>query len=119
MADVNELLGERQKATEWFIQLLSVVPSDTGVLRRMGQLCDAAGDKSQAFHYFSESHRYDPNNVDVLEWLGMYYFESQLVEKVARASIPMRHVPSSIWTGGHYHEHRCKKKRFYVFIFFK
>ena len=83
MADVNELFGERQKAMEWFIQLLSLVPNDAGVLRRLGQLCDADGDQSQAFHYFSDSHRYDPNNIAVIEWLGKYYIESHLVEKVA------------------------------------
>jgi len=57
---VSELVGERQKAVEWFVQLLSVVPTDAGVLRRLGQLHDADGDKAQALHYFSDSHRYDP-----------------------------------------------------------
>ena len=83
LADVSELLGEREKAAEWFIQLLSVVPTDAGVLRRLGQLCDADGDQAQAFHYFSDSYRYDPYNVAVIEWLGKYYVESQLAEKVA------------------------------------
>ena len=82
MADVNELLGERQKAMEWFIQLLNVVPTDAGVLRRLGQLCDADGDQAQAFHYFSDSHRYCPNDVAVTGWLGNYYIDSQLLEKV-------------------------------------
>ena len=82
MADVNELLGERESAVEWFIQLLSVVPTDAGVLRRLAQLYDAVGDHAQAFHYFSDSHRYDPNHVAVIQWLGKYYIESQLVEKV-------------------------------------
>ena len=80
---MNELIGQRQKAMEWFIQLLSVVPSDAAVLRRLGQLCEADGDLSQAFHYFSDSHRYDPNNIAVLEWLGKFFIESQLAEKVA------------------------------------
>ena len=75
-------MGARQKAIEWFIQLLSVVPSDAGVLRRLGQLCDADGDQTQALHYFADSHRYDPNNVAVIEWLGKYYIESQMAEKV-------------------------------------
>jgi len=82
LADVNELLEERHKAMEWFIQLLSVVPTDAGVLRRLGQLCDAGGDQTQALHYFSDAHRYDPNNVTVVEWLGRYYIECQLAEKV-------------------------------------
>jgi len=82
LADVNDQLGERQKAIEWFIQLLSVVPTDAGVLRRLGHLCDADGDPGQAFHYYTDSHRYDPNNIAVIEWLGKYYIESQLAEKV-------------------------------------
>ena len=69
-------------AVEWFIQLLSMVPTDAGVLRRIAQLFDAVGDQAQAFHYFSDSHRYDPNHVVVIEWLGKYYIESQRVEKV-------------------------------------
>ena len=79
---MSELVGERQKAVEWFVQLLSVVPTDAGVLSRLGQLHDADGDKAQALHYFSDSHRYDPKNIAVLEWLGKCYIESQLVEKV-------------------------------------
>ena len=78
-----ESLGQRQRAAEWFIQLLGVVPTDAAVLRRLGQLCEADGDQSQAFHYFTDSHRYDPNNIIVNDWLGKYYMESQLVEKVA------------------------------------
>jgi len=83
LADVSELLGERDKAADWFIQLLSVVPTDAGVLRRLGQLCDADGSSAQAFHYFADSHRYDPNNIVVNDWLGRYYLESQLAEKVS------------------------------------
>ena len=88
LADVCELVGDRQKAAEWFIQLLSVVPSDAGVLMRLGQLCDADGDQAQAFHYFTDSHRYDPNNIVVIHWLGRYYIESQLAEKVPTATDP-------------------------------
>ena len=84
LADVCELVGERQKAAEWFVQLLSVVPRDAGVLRRLGQLYDADGDVNQALHYFLDSHRQDPSNVAVVEWLGNYYIESQLVETVNR-----------------------------------
>ena len=84
LADVCELVGERQKAAEWFVQLLSVVPGDAGVLRRLGQLYDADGDVNQALHYFLDSHRQDPSNVAVVEWLGNYYIESQLVETVNR-----------------------------------
>ena len=44
-------MGEPAQATEWFLQLLGVVPTDATILQRMGEMCDAEGDKSQAFQY--------------------------------------------------------------------
>ena len=44
-------MGESAQATEWFLQLLGVVPTDAAILQRMGEMCDAEGDKSQAFQY--------------------------------------------------------------------
>ena len=44
-------MGESAQATEWFLQLLGVVPTDASILQRMGEMCDAEGDKSQAFQY--------------------------------------------------------------------
>ena len=50
-------MGESAQATEWFLQLLGVVPTDASILQRMGEMCDAEGDKSQAFQY-----HYDVSN---------------------------------------------------------
>ena len=44
-------MDESAQATEWFLQLLGVVPTDASILQRMGEMCDAEGDKSQAFQY--------------------------------------------------------------------
>jgi len=86
LADLSELVGDSHQAAEWFIQLLGVVPTDAGVLRRLGWLCGQDGDTAQAFHYFTDSHRCDPNNLAVNVWLGRYYIESQLAEKVQQNS---------------------------------
>ena len=36
------------------MQLVSLVPTDPGVLQRMGELYDAEDDRSQAFQYYYE-----------------------------------------------------------------
>jgi intraflagellar transport protein 88 len=41
-------------------------------------------DKPQAFHYYSESHRFLPSNLKVLSWLGAYYVESELYEQAIK-----------------------------------
>lgn len=46
--------GNLQQAMEWFNVLISVVPTDPGVLARMGDMFVRDGDKSQAFQYYSE-----------------------------------------------------------------
>ena len=37
-----------------FKQLISLVPSDPGVLAKLGELYDAENDRSQAYHYYYE-----------------------------------------------------------------
>lgn len=82
VADLHAVIGCPSKALEWFVQLIGLVPTDAGVLRRLGELYEAEGDHAQAFHYFNDSYRHDPNNVRVVEWLGKYYVETQYLEKV-------------------------------------
>lgn len=47
----HDYMGESAQSTEWFLQLLGIVPTDACILKRMGEMCDAEGDKSQAFQY--------------------------------------------------------------------
>lgn len=91
------------------MQVISVTPTDPHVLAKLGELHDSEGDKSQAFQYYYEvwpqlniflsvdwviwqvlmllgyvavqSFRYFPSNIDVIEWLGAYYIETQFCEK--------------------------------------
>uniref|UniRef100_A0A3Q3XBH9 Uncharacterized protein n=1 Tax=Mola mola TaxID=94237 RepID=A0A3Q3XBH9_MOLML len=75
------LLEDPQQAIEWLMQVISVTPTDPQALAKLGELYDNEGDKSQAFQYYYESFRYFPSNIDVIEWLGAYYIETQFCEK--------------------------------------
>ncbi|KAE8299755.1 Intraflagellar transport protein 88-like protein [Larimichthys crocea] len=75
------LLEDPQQAIEWLMQVISVTPTDPQVLAKLGELYDGEGDKSQAFQHYYESFRYYPSNIDVIEWLGAYYIETQFCEK--------------------------------------
>ncbi|KAJ3390058.1 Intraflagellar transport protein 88 [Entophlyctis sp. JEL0112] len=72
--------GNLQQAMEWYNILISVVPTDPGVLARLGDMFVKDGDKSQAFQYFSESYRYFPSSLDVIAWLGAYYVDCEVYE---------------------------------------
>lgn len=48
----HDQLEDTAQATEWFMQLIGVAPTDTSVLARTGEIYDSEGDKSQAFQYY-------------------------------------------------------------------
>ncbi|OXB57385.1 hypothetical protein ASZ78_011020 [Callipepla squamata] len=84
IADIKlsyEIMEDPNQAIEWLMQLISVVPTDPHVLSELGKLYDSEGDKSQAFHYYYESYRYFPSNIEVIEWLGAYCIDTQFCEK--------------------------------------
>ncbi|KAG8524695.1 Intraflagellar transport protein 88, partial [Galemys pyrenaicus] len=78
---IYELMEDPNQAIEWLMQLISVVPTDSRALSKLGELYDSEGDKSQAFQYYYESYRYFPSNILVIEWLGAYYIDTQFCEK--------------------------------------
>ncbi|XP_056283557.1 intraflagellar transport protein 88 homolog [Pseudoliparis swirei] len=77
----REMCDDPQQAIEWLLQVLSVTHTDPRALAKLGELYDGEGDKSQAFQYYYESFRYFPSNIEVIEWLGAYYIETQFCEK--------------------------------------
>uniref|UniRef100_A0A673BGR6 Intraflagellar transport protein 88 homolog n=1 Tax=Sphaeramia orbicularis TaxID=375764 RepID=A0A673BGR6_9TELE len=81
LGHLYELLEDPQQAIEWLMQVISVTPTDPQALAKLGELHDGEGDKSQAFQYYYDSFRYFPSNIDVIEWLGAYYIETQFCEK--------------------------------------
>jgi intraflagellar transport protein 88 len=87
LGDIHEKLGNHAKAHEWF-SLLVTSPkgrsTDPGVLARLANLFNKAGDETQAFHYHLESYRYWPVDMNVITWLGIYYVKQEMYE----AAIP-------------------------------
>merc|ERR1719262_1304507 len=87
LGDIHEKLGNHAKAHEWF-SLLVTSPkgraTDPGVLARLANLFNKAGDETQAFHYHLESYRYWPVDMNVITWLGIYYVKQEVYE----AAIP-------------------------------
>lgn len=47
-------MEDPNQAIEWLMQLISVVPTDSRALSKLGELYDSEGDKSQAFQYYYE-----------------------------------------------------------------
>ncbi|XP_044763859.1 intraflagellar transport protein 88 homolog [Coccinella septempunctata] len=80
-AHVLDLMQDAEAAADTYQQLLGLVPADAEALQKLGELYDREGDKQQAYHYHLESFRYFPANLSVIEWLGSYYIEMQVVEK--------------------------------------
>ena len=52
------MLEDTPQATEWFMQLIGIVPTDPAILARLGELYDNEGDKSQAYQYHYEVRFY-------------------------------------------------------------
>lgn len=87
LGDIHEKLGNHEKAHEWFSLLVTSPkgrPTDPGVLARLANLFNKAGDETQAFHYHLESYRYWPVDMNVITWLGIYYVKQEMYE----AAIP-------------------------------
>jgi len=95
LGDIHEKLGNHAKAQEWF-SLLVTSPkgraTDPGVLARLANLFNKAGDETQAFHYHLESYRYWPVDMNVITWLGIYYVKQEMYE----AAIPFFSQASQI-----------------------
>ncbi|CAH1961917.1 unnamed protein product [Acanthoscelides obtectus] len=80
-ADTLALLGDGDAAVDAFHRLLGLTSSDAAALKKLGELCDRLGDRRQAHHWHSESFRFYPADLSVIDWLGSYYIEMQVVEK--------------------------------------
>ncbi|CAK0873483.1 unnamed protein product [Prorocentrum cordatum] len=75
LGDIHEKLGNTGRAHEWFSLLVTSPkgrPTDPGVLARLANLFNKAGDETQAFHYHLESYRFWPVDMNVITWLGIY-----------------------------------------------
>ena len=80
---LHEARGQLDVALKWYNILVTRVPSDPGVLLRMGQICNRTDDEAQAFHFHLESYRHYPVSLDVISWLGVWRGRRAALEETA------------------------------------
>lgn len=91
IANLNELMGNPKAALRWYQILLTKLaghtnmkgPTDPNILARMGAICNREEDDHQALHYYSESYKHYPVNLETISWLGIYYVRNELYEKAS------------------------------------
>lgn len=81
IGDVYEKLGDVSAALEWYHQLLGIVQTDAGILKKVGELYELKRERQQSFHYHLESYRLHPSNFSVINWIGSHFIELQIAEK--------------------------------------
>ena len=81
IADLFDISNQPRTAIKWFKILNARVPTDPGVLARIGNIYLKEEDEAQAFHYHQESYRYFPVNMNVISWLGAYFVKNEMYEK--------------------------------------
>lgn len=54
---------------------------DAGILAMLGSLYAKCDDEPKALHYYNESHRVYPSNMDITSWLGAFYVKNEVYEK--------------------------------------
>lgn len=81
IGSVYESMGDVSAALEWYHQLLGIVQSDAGILKKVGELYEMKSERQQAFHYHLESYRLYPSDFSVVNWIGSHFIELQIAEK--------------------------------------
>jgi len=81
IANINEIIGRTKQALKWYQIILTKLPNDAGILARVGNIFFREDDEQQALHYYIESYRLLPTNIDTNTWLGIYYVKQSMYEK--------------------------------------
>ncbi|UJR26463.1 hypothetical protein I4U23_007793 [Adineta vaga] len=81
MGDVLQQTNDSEHAKSWYLQALSKYRTDGHLHRRIGEIVDMQGDKSDAIQYYFDAFRHNPCDIQTLEWLASYYIETQYPEK--------------------------------------
>lgn len=81
IGNVYERMNDISAALEWYHQLLGIAQSDAGILKKVGELYEAKGERQQAFHYHLESYRLYPSDISIVNWIGSHFIELQIAEK--------------------------------------
>ncbi|CAF0751378.1 unnamed protein product, partial [Didymodactylos carnosus] len=81
MAKALQQSDDIDNAKSWYLQALSAYRMDGHLQRKLGELIDEQGDKSDAFQYFYDAYRHNPTDIETIQWLASYYIEAQYPEK--------------------------------------
>ncbi|CAF0743268.1 unnamed protein product [Didymodactylos carnosus] len=84
MAKTLQQTNDADHAKSWYLQALSAYRMDSHLHRKLGELIDEQGDKSDAFQYFFDAYRHNPTDIETIQWLASYYIEAQYPEKAGR-----------------------------------
>ena len=89
---LTDLTGNTQQAIQFLEIVIASTMHDAGVLALLGALFTKCNDEAKALHYYNESHRVHPVNMDIITFLGAFYVQQELYEK----AIPIFNLASKI-----------------------
>ncbi len=81
IASLCEQGSDLKEAIKWLSVLISGGLADAGVLSRIGQIYVNANDERQGFYHLFESYKLYPINLDVLNWLGVWFLKNEMYEQ--------------------------------------
>ena len=82
IADIYDLQGRTKEAIKYFSVLTARIPNDPTTLSRLGQLYSNVNEESQeALHFYLESFRTYPLDLDIISSTGKKFVEDELYEK--------------------------------------
>ena len=81
IASLHEIKKEVRLSKKWFNVLSTSVSTDANVLSRLGQIYNEEADESQSFHFYLESYRCYPSNLDTIGWLAVWFVKNGMYEK--------------------------------------
>ena len=76
MANLYEHQNELNMATKWFNVLDTDLPTYPGILSRLGQIFIKQDGDYHGFYYQLESFQNCPVDLDVISWLGVWFFKN-------------------------------------------
>ena len=82
IANLYEQQNEIRLSTKWFNVIATHLPTDPGILSRLGHIFSKQDDDSQGFHYQIESFQNWPVDLDVISWLGVWFVNNKMYENI-------------------------------------
>lgn len=79
--DRSTLPADLEQAAKTYELLLNKVPGDPNICVKLGQVYERLEDENAACHWYSESHRHFPVNLNVISWLGVWYVKREMYDQ--------------------------------------